>query len=917
MYRPIQRQWLGIWAFALLLVGLFHAMTAQAGMTLAGTVIKNLATVSYQDAAGNKYQATSNESIVTVAEVYAAELQQTQTKNGAAGQTVYFPHRLINTGNVQDAFTLTLEAFQHIQKKDLTIYRDVNGDGLPNAGEPEITDGEKVFVAAGGTANLVVAAVLPANITTDISPSFNLTAMAVDRVSDASSWSEANTDTIKVVNGAVLVATKEVRGHKAATDTDPGSVTYKITIRNNGSDLTLNDNARIEDSLSSLLMVSKGKVTVGDSNTTGIKVDFIDSRFNAASFEVTDASGTDPYQHDFKAQISIRELKAGSTLALEYTVQYRNTGFVAGDVLQNIASVIHGAQGGTTVKTNMTTVKLPQFYGVEAHDRTAADSNHSHESTDTDTVDSIAKGEVAEFRVLIKNTGNGADRYSLSVGNATAGKGNNFPANTEFTFWDSIGAVQYTDNKTPVIGHGQSTMITIKAKLPDGVSAKTVDYTAQLQATSIGDTQKSASVLLKLVEITDTKYGVDISYTKKTEDVVDKDPYSQSSQDATNKQTIVAGKSGVYTLWVRNESSKPQTFSLSAYQSVSGNSPNGYAKGVDLPDGWKVVFLNNGMPVNSTGYIKPNESLELNVQVTLPANVSVATHEFAVLAQTADGSIDDAIRYFVEVPVTGELTLTPDGQNQIEPGGAVFYNHELRNLSNDQIQGDITLEGEGLKKGWSYQIFNVDENGQVQGAGQLQMTIPGSSLTSETVYRIKVKVMAPANASPGVTTVLTLKAKYQLGTESDQRTAIATDSTTVIKGQIRLYKKVKVLSGDGKTVEIIKKEAESLNTGDFATNSTKKVTPNQDYVVWQIIARNEGDADAKQVTIRDAAPEFTSLVDGSAIVKTDQMGVVAEENTTSGDVVFNIGHGATIDKDSNGTLKPGESVEVRFTVKVN
>ena len=42
--------------------------------TAAGTQIKNLATVTYQDAAGNVYSAQSNEAIVTVAQVYSATL---------------------------------------------------------------------------------------------------------------------------------------------------------------------------------------------------------------------------------------------------------------------------------------------------------------------------------------------------------------------------------------------------------------------------------------------------------------------------------------------------------------------------------------------------------------------------------------------------------------------------------------------------------------------------------------------------------------------------------------------------------------------------------------------------------------------------------------------------------------------------
>ncbi|GAA4651376.1 hypothetical protein GCM10023116_36600 [Kistimonas scapharcae] len=903
MYRPIQRQWLGIWAFALLLVGLFHAMTAQAGMTLAGTVIKNLATVSYQDAAGNKYQATSNESIVTVAEVYAAELQQTQTQNGAAGQTVYFPHRLINNGNAEDSFTLSLNELKNIQSDKLTIYRDVNGDGLPNAGEPVLGSNEKVFVAPGDKVNLVVAAVLPVSVDVSKAPSFKLKATPDKRTPSAEEATRLeNEDTINIVDGPVLVATKEIRAHEPATDSGPGSVTYKITIRNNGSDLTKADKAYIKDPLSSWLTVAEG--TVGTGNT-GIDAAFIDSRLDASSFVVTKlgTSVTTPYAHDHDFRININELRAGSTVALEYTVKYSKAGFSAGDLLQNIASVIHGAQGETTVKTNMTTVKLPQFYGVEAHDRTGADSNHSHQTPDSDIVDAIAKGEVAEFRVLIKNTGNGSDRFNLSIDQ----QGNSFPQGTTFSYWDSIGAVQYTDEKTPVLGRDQSTMVTIKAKLPGSVTAGSHNYQATLQATSVVDTEKHDSVILKLVEITDTRYGVDISYAVKTTDGADENPYGSATElDGVNKQIVSAGKSGTYKLWVRNESTKPQSFALSAHKSVADKGPNNYDQPVALPDGWKVVFLKNGLPVNTTGYIQPKQSMEFEVLVTLPANTSVDTHEFAVLAQAQDGTkvINDAVKYFVEVPVTGKLTLTPDGQNQIEPGGAVFYEHILENTSNQDLTG-ITLSGARTPadNNWSHVFFNVADGGAL-GDQISHLELSQLSLKAGERKVFRVKVIAPANAVAGSIDTLNLTAIYQLAGET--KTATATDRTTVIKGQLRLYKKAAILDSCKGDPAVFKE-----NPG--------KVEPGKDCVVWQIIARNEGDAEATQVTIRDAAPEFTTLVDGSWVVRGADANLAAG-NTTSGDVVFNVGEGAkpaTTEPGKGGILKPGESVEVRFTVKVN
>jgi len=60
--------------------------------TAAGTEIKNLATVTYEDAAGNTFSAQSNEAVVTVAQVYAATIGTDVDLSAAPGQTVYLPY---------------------------------------------------------------------------------------------------------------------------------------------------------------------------------------------------------------------------------------------------------------------------------------------------------------------------------------------------------------------------------------------------------------------------------------------------------------------------------------------------------------------------------------------------------------------------------------------------------------------------------------------------------------------------------------------------------------------------------------------------------------------------------------------------------------------------------------------------------
>ena len=70
--------------------------------TPAGTIIKNQASASYRDSSGVVRTATSNLVETLIQQVASLELFQTQSRVAAAGQQVFFPHTLTNTGNGAD-----------------------------------------------------------------------------------------------------------------------------------------------------------------------------------------------------------------------------------------------------------------------------------------------------------------------------------------------------------------------------------------------------------------------------------------------------------------------------------------------------------------------------------------------------------------------------------------------------------------------------------------------------------------------------------------------------------------------------------------------------------------------------------------------------------------------------------------------
>ncbi len=896
MYRPIQRQWLGVWAFALLLVGLFHAMTAQAGYTPAGTIIKNLATVTYQDSQGNNYSAQSNESVVKVAEVYVAELEKDQVKDGAVGQTVYFPHQLYNKGNIHDQFTLSLVG---ANVAGVVIYHDVNGNGVPDSGESEIAQNSQIKVDAGKVVNLVVAVPVPVGASGDLT--VDLKAVSSHRAFENQTQTEkTNTDTVKITDGPVLVARKQVIAHTPAELNKQGAITYRIEITNNGTDLV---KGAVYDFLPNVLDLDSIQDPSGqDARLSGFNItDHEKNELPTSATVLADA-------HDKAMYLEINNLTAGGSVAFEFSATYKakddsqpaNYQFEAGQQLKNKAFVTYQKPANTWekfVETNTTITDLPQFYGVEAFDRSG--------QTKKDTLDQASAGGIAEFKVIVKNPGNGQDNYTLVVDKGT------FPQNTVFTFWDETGSLPLVDSEAGVILKGQQKTIVVKAQLPAG-KEKQGPFEADFTATSVGDSSKSDTVKLVVTRITGS--SVDLAYTQKTagEWGHDKDPF----KNAVNvpNQSLAPGSTVVYDLVVHNESGAPRAFNLSAHTHVTGDDRGSYVGGT-LDNGWIVRFRNNsGQLVTSTPVLADKGVFAVKVELTVPAAQSAMSGEFAVIA--TDGHVNDAIKYHVVVEESGKLLLTPNGANQIEPGGAVFYNHTLVNATNKRRAVQVT--GINSLTGWQHVITSENQDVEITPEYMVVIMEPGDSVD------FTVKVLSPANALPGSMDVLSLTAQESemdgdLVRKVNGRPVLvvqaleakATDSTTVIKGQIRLYKNAAILHDGG-----LNNCQGAVTPADFSVNPGN-VEPGKDCVVWQIIARNEGDAEATQVTVRDAAPEFTTLVAGSAVVEPQGMGAVVEEDTTSGDVVFNIGHGATNAKEDGGTLKPGESVEVRFTVKVN
>ena len=135
-----------------LVLGVMLVSMAAHAQTPAGTTIRNQASATFEDLIGNTYMATSNEVTTIVLPVYGVSvlpddsgenppLVPAMSQNAIPGQTVYYSYMMTNTGNDVDTYSLeplldAVNTTMTLGIGDITIYHDVNGNGILDGGEP-------------------------------------------------------------------------------------------------------------------------------------------------------------------------------------------------------------------------------------------------------------------------------------------------------------------------------------------------------------------------------------------------------------------------------------------------------------------------------------------------------------------------------------------------------------------------------------------------------------------------------------------------------------------------------------------------------------------------------------------------------------------------------------------------------------
>ena len=949
------------------------------GATAAGTEIKNLATVSYEDSSGNSYTAQSNEAVVTVAQVYSAAINSTDTNLTASpGQPVDLSYTLENTGNGTDTFVLSaadgIVGGDSIDADSIAIYEDLNNNGQADAGEPVISS---VALTAGAIKSIVVRTDVPTSALGGDDLGITLTAQAeegsgaavADSVTDLTTGKGPDTldgtveSLITITGGAVVVSTKS-SVHNPATS----EIEYTVTIRNNGNaDAT---SVMLQDAIpENTTYVANSATTSGLITSNGDTIPataVLDETIDAIDFN-GDGDTTDTAVDGLSAIDAV--LPPNATVTVTYTVSYDPAVIAGGTSISNIAYVIADVDGDGTPDAPGSTNQVVDLIDdtllvsiADTGDATGGDGvNDGLDDdglNDIQYVDSVSAGEAIVFTNIVTNGGNADDVLELSVNNVS------FPAGTVFTFWNAAGTVQLSDSNgvfgvdAGLVAAGQSETITVVAQLPATVNG-VGDYDAVVTVSSASDPAVTDTVTERLAAIDAST--IDIHNASGGTLGIDENPIGAPDYSAVFTKGADVNTSVIIPLYIDNDGDAPNSFQLSA-GSV-------YDAGTDtvsgLPAGWVVEFFLSdgaGQPTGASITATPvipgqTTDFEIIAVVSVPDqaqadgnfvfdNDADGTDEtldengdgdgdyplFFQIASNSTGATDVTLEA-IDVNAVIAASLTPNGSAQVDPGGTEVYQNTLANNGNAAETYEVTSANS--QTGWS-STLSIDTDGDGVADTELANLTPGNIQVQQpdgTVATVEVAVsvsgspqftldageelpidatvFSPANSPDGQVDVLTIDA-----TNVDSGDVVtAQNQTQVVTGQVNIVKTV-----------AIDTDCDGTADGAFAANPGT-VEPGQ-CLVWQIVAQNQGAANAFNVQVRDASPAFTTFVPGSLAyclnqncvpaTVTDGAGDDAGEEA-AGDVVFYVGAGSNPASvpPTGGELVSGDFATVQFSVQVD
>lgn len=870
-------------SIALVAGGATFISSAHAEAPAAGTNISNVASATYTDSTGATKQVNSNIVTTTVSPVGSLTLVANRTATANANALVSLSHTLTNKGNDTDTFALTLVDVTNGSGDDYDfsgrkIYLDTNNDGTPD-GAP-ITS---VTLAAGQAVNLIVEGTTEATATAGKVGKWTLTATSGRTdVATGGALTASNTDTVTIINGAVISLTKSasvslIDATKSA-DADR-EVTYTLVYKNTGNSVATN--VAVTDVLDAKLAYVAGSAQLMGVAKTDADADSDNYKFvsNTLTLNIPSLAPNTTGTLTFKARV----------------VQDTDVGLI-----KNTAEV----QIGTDPKTpsNDNYVEVAKVFKGTIND---SDSNPyadgANPGTPLDnqiTIPNLLQGQVAVFgtaateKIVIHNTGNFADEFTVSTSNGT------LPTNSVITLYQADGVTPFVSTGT--IAKGGKYELVAKITLPASYSnAANPNLTATLLVKPKSNPTQTADTL-------------DLIIAKVTPATVDLHNGDGTATGGTGTGVGTGKDTGQYVDIKSVLPSQPATFPLQVDNlgSVSDN----FNLSHNLPAGWDVKFYiadaagtgPTGSPITNTGNInastglpgQTDNKLKLVAVVTPPLGETAGDKDVRFTVSSPATNLSDTISEKLTVQADRKLVLNQDRIGQVAPGGTIVYKHTLTNNSN-LIEGEsgIPFALTGVA-GWATSLY-IDNNND-GNIDVLDTLVTGSALTISggvakgTTVNLLVKVQAPTNATVGTQNPVVLTFSPVDYNTITHPVLTNTDLTTVTAGQVRLVK-------DQAKVDC------TAGTVATYTQTTVNAKPGE-CVKYRITATNEGNATVTNVVISDTTPSYTTL---KAI---DTVSPKASNATLGG--ISADGATGTVSA-TQPSLAPNENAALEFVIKVN
>jgi len=917
---------------------------AHAAAPPAGASITNQASASYKDSSGLLQKTTSNAVVTTVSQVGAFTLlQSSNAKRGAPGVTVFMPYVLTNTGNGADDFTLNAsETNAAPDFSKIELYLD-NGEGQPasatplcSATTPGTVCSHTTKLEAGVSLKFVAAYTIPGSATAAWQSNTGTVtvtpASGTNWYSTYSPNSESRTDTVTFDAGVVFDVSVSIKAPQIApvsgtwpvATSGPGSTytTYTITYVNKGAQ---SGHLFIHDELPAGLTYQTGQSVHSCAGATAL------SEAAGGDTAVCSSLPNIEFEYDSTSKIIkavIPGIQAGGMGTLSFKVQVGSTAAIGTSQTTNkvkftaqgcSANSISLCNSSTLTESNSAefTVTATRSVSLNTVDTTPGTPASS---TDGFTSQSIVAGSYVQQPHRVSNTGNGEDAFNLTVAQGT------FPANTVFAWFHADGATPLLDTNsdgvvdTGLMAAGANKDVVLQITVPPST---TVSTTANLQATALATSVSSSAVKdASFANVTRVMGGfVDLTSTAAgTATAGDIGPGPGSTPALTT--TAVAAGSGVHqlALYIRNNDSSNNTFSLasSSQNSFPGN----------LPAGWSVVFSSTAC--SSTTAIT-QIAVTAGQQATVYACVNSPPNSPTVVQpiffkvtstqNTSTGATASDVLYEAVSVVSGgayRMTLQASSTGSALKGASTDYAHNLTNSGTascgagnngtNYLKVTAVLPQANLTAGWTSTIYLDADNSSTLTAGDTPITdgiLKTGGLAPGASVRFLVRVYAPGGANIGDTATATVTVgDVDSGGNNTQDAPLGcgsqsiTDTTTVVVGAL----------------SVLKKQALGASTcqasfpGTGWTTSNLKAAPG-DCIYYEVVASNNGASPLTNVSIADAAANYTSL-STTPVVSCVAVGM-------SGNAVSASTSGVTVSCGSSANaISPGGTLTLRYAVQV-